>query len=690
MPDYADLEISLHRRDAESYAVEFRLNRSDSEAEVRPGQGIAELDPDSLPAVKAEMDHQAYGQELGRRLWADPAVKEAFASARKAAQALDVPLHLRLFIGPSARELHDLRWETLRDDTGGPLFTSEQLLFSRYLNSVDWRPVRLHPKGQLQALAVIANPAGYDLPLIDVAGELERVKDALSTKDDLSQVRLTALPGEAGGHATLDRLLECLRDGDYDILYLVCHGALIKNEPCLYLEDEAGLGKPAAGAEFVTRLQELYKRPRLVVLASCESAGALEGEALRALGPRLAEAGIPAVLAMQGKLTQETAKVFMPAFFEELQKDGQIDRAMAMARGKVRDRPDYWMPALFMRLQRGRLWYVSDRSETGDVDLHSLALAIRDEACVPIIGPGLTESWLGTESEIAARWALDHGYPLSPHDQDDLPRIAQYVARRDGPTALQRALREALQTQLRRRCAATIPEKLRLKSEKGEIWSLDEIQEVLIAAGTQCWSSQAAEPHWQLAKLGLPLYITASPGNLLINALKGQRHDETPVRPEFRLCPWNDAIPEARWAYEEQPTAERPLVYHLFGHLSLPASLVLSEDDYFGFLLGFNTNKKKILEAVTGALASKTLLFLGFRMEDWSFRVLFRTLMAQPGGQMRETSVAVQIEPEEGRLLDPRRARRYLDRYFVEQKINIYWGRAEEFLSTLTQYLAER
>lgn len=45
----------------------------------------------------------------------------------------------------------------------------------------------------------------------------------------------------------------------------------------------------------------------------------------------------------------------MPVFFSELLQDGQIDRAMARARGAVRKRDDAWMPALFLRLRGGRI-----------------------------------------------------------------------------------------------------------------------------------------------------------------------------------------------------------------------------------------------------------------------------------------------------------------------------------------------
>jgi CHAT domain-containing protein len=125
----------------------------------------------------------------------------------------------------------------------------------------------------------------------------------------------------------------------------------VDGEPHLWLEDEGGKVDVVAGEELVTRIREMRQRPRLVVLASCQSAGQGDSEtrsddrgALAALGPRLAEAGIPAVLAMQGNVTMQTVAEFMPVFFRELQRDGQIDRAVSVARGAVRERPDWWVP----------------------------------------------------------------------------------------------------------------------------------------------------------------------------------------------------------------------------------------------------------------------------------------------------------------------------------------------------------
>src|SRR5262249_52942641 len=196
---------------------------------------------------------------------------------------------------------------------------------------------------------------GTPLQPIDVAAELDRARSGLGT------IPVTELA--SGGKATVKELHERLCEG-YDILYLVCHGALISGEPRLYLEKEDGTTDVVNGEKLADELSGLFTPPTLVVLASCESAGSGAKGALAALGPRLARAAIPAVLAMQGKVSVETSARFMTRFFAELGREGQIDRAVALARGEVKDRPDAWMPVLFTRLRMGYIWSVPS-SEAG-------------------------------------------------------------------------------------------------------------------------------------------------------------------------------------------------------------------------------------------------------------------------------------------------------------------------------------
>ena len=682
MTEYADLEIGLHRRDASSYTVEFRFNQPNSEADIRIGQdqaALATIYPDELN--KVAHDVAAYGKKLTEYFFASPTVQTAFAQARASTQTLDAPLRMRLLIGPSAPELHNLRWETLRDpQDGSPLSTSENLLFSRYLSSLDWRPVRLCSKGKLTAMVMVANPsdlAEYNLAAVDIAGELERAKGGLG------EIPLKALPEpESGQRATLDDLLANLRGSEYDILYLVCHGAMVKDEPWLWLEDDQGKVARVSGSELAIRLKELVERPRLVVLASCESAGDGTGDALSALGPRLAEAGIPAVLAMQGNISMQTVSEFMPVFFLELQRDGQIDRAMAVARGAVRQRPDHWMPALFMRLKSGRLWYVpgfGDDEEEFE-KWASLAGFIEDKTCTPIVGPGLIEAMLGSRSEMASRWAEKHGFPLAPQDREVLPRVAQYVLTSQSPAYLPVALREALRDEILRRYPTDLPDEL----QQAKSWSNAKMMQALGLVAERYSKDNPADPYRLLAQLRLPIYINAGQTDLMTQALI-----EAGAEPEIRICPWNKWIPKEKAIYEDTPTVDKPLVYHLFGHMSVANSLVFSEDRFFDYLIGVTLNKSLIPSAVRAALSSTSLLFLGFQMDDWEFRVFFRFLMAQEGREMLKffSHAAAQIEPDEDRIIDVKRARRYLEEYFEGENIEIFWGSTKEFLESLWQHL---
>jgi WD40 repeat protein len=351
----ANFEITLHRQDSDSYSVVLRCTLPDNDTDVSRS-GTARFDLDQLRALS--LDCLSYARLLTSSLFKDPVVAAAFTEARAAAQALGTRLQVHLGVESDAPELHSLHWEILLDPRDGSyLFSGEQVIFSRYLSSLDWQPVRLRPKNQLTALVVISNPANlaeFGLAPVDVQGESTRAQT------NLHGIGVTTLA--SGGTATLNNLSDHLREGGHDILYFVCHGSIVDNEPWLWMEDEAGNVARVSGAALVAGLKDLQYRPRLVVLASCQSAGVggannpTAHSALVSLGPRLVGAGIPAVLAMQGSVSMETVADFMPVFFRELLRDGQIDRAMAVARGAISNRPDFWMPVLFMRLKSGLIW----------------------------------------------------------------------------------------------------------------------------------------------------------------------------------------------------------------------------------------------------------------------------------------------------------------------------------------------
>lgn len=678
----AELELIIRRRDEQNFTIDLRFTLPDSDADIRlhRAPAVAALPRDQLAALVLEP--LAYGKLLTDSLLSDNETRSAIQRAFESAQQQDVPLRLRLDLDESSPELHNLRWETLHNLlTGGTLLTSEQIYFSRYLRSSDWRPVRLRSRTDLRALVVIANPAnlndfqveGSTLPAFDVPHELEMIRESLGT------IPVTVV--NEPGTVTVNTIIAQMREG-YDIVYLLAHGAMLQGEPYLWLEDEQGQAAVVAGSDLVRRLQDLAHLPRLIVLGSCQSAGQGNDDrqsrnlALSALGPRLAAAGVPAVLAMQGNVALETLRGFLPVFFRELERDGYIDRAMAAARSHVQDRNDWWMPVLFMRLRSGRIWYVAGFGEEG-TDFEkwpALIRNIRRGNCTPIIGQRLTESVLDPLGDFARRWADRYGFPLAPHQREDLPQVAQFLAINQDPQFPREELIEQLQIDVLERYADRLP-------ADADQLPLDE----LFAYVSSYQREQIPNyPYRMLAELPFRIYLTANLTNLLTEELRAVGKD-----PQIEICRWNEDLENLPSIYDDdpdyQPTVEQPLVYHLFGITGEPDSAVVAEDDYFDFLIGVSANKELIPIAVREALADTGLLFLGFRIDDWPFRVLFRSLMSQEGRARRRryAHVAAQITPEEGRVLEPERARNYLETYFQESDIDIFWGSVEDFMQQL-------
>jgi hypothetical protein len=193
------------------------------------------------------------------------------------------------------------------------------------------------------------------------------------------------------------------------------------------------------------------------------------------------------------------------------------------------------------------------------------------------------------------------------------------------------------------------------------------------------------DPYRILAGLPATVFVTASPDTLLTQAL-----EEADKKPDTRFAFWKRGL-EPPAPYDREPTVKEPLVYHLFGHFKEPDSLVLTEDDYFDYLIGASMNRALVPKVVRHALTNSSLLFLGFQITDWSFRVLFRLIMSQEGGARRKrfAHAAVQVDPEGNLLIDVEEARKYLKDYYGGENISIFWGGSDEFLRQLRTRLPD-
>ena len=288
-----------------------------------------------------------------------------------------------------------------------------------------------------------------------------------------------------------------------------------------------------------------------------------------------------------------------------------------------------------------------------DGDWESLLERIQNGKCTPFLGTGINDGILDIGSKIAQEMAENYGYPLE--DSSDLARVTQFLAIKRDPMFPKERL-------------------LRLLKEQFEQW-----QKTVTLPD---FFKTPDEPLGVLAALPFPIYMTTNYDDLMFKALKAQPKDA-----KREICCWNkyvrEILKEKSSAFDSAdgfvPTPANPVVYHLHGHDNVPESLVLTEDDYLDFLVNVfkeqNLLPPRIQQAITGA----SLLFIGYRLADWDFRVLFRGLVNSMEGSLRRISVAVQLP------LEDLEKQRYWNDYFKNMNIKVYWGTAKQFAKELRE-----
>jgi len=286
--------------------------------------------------------------------------------------------------------------------------------------------------------------------------------------------------------------------------------------------------------------------------------------------------------------------------------------------------------------------------------------------CTPFLGAGVNYGILPTGAEIAKRWAEQNDYPLE--DSYDLARVAQFVAIDLGDPMLPK---DKILRELRKDL---------------EAW-LDGVDtdEVFRAPD---------QPLGVLASLPLPVYVTTNYDDLIVRALRAHTHEGKPKQPKRETCLWNrwvrkklegQSVFDAPMGFE--PTPAEPVVFHLHGHDELRESVVLTESDYLDFLVNISRDQQVLPSRIQEALAASSLLFIGYRLADWSFRVLLRGIVESMGTGQRRASISVQLPPD---VADANRQRvlDYLAEYLGSIgniDVVVYWDTAEKFTAELRE-----
>jgi hypothetical protein len=298
---------------------------------------------------------------------------------------------------------------------------------------------------------------------------------------------------------------------------------------------------------------------------------------------------------------------------------------------------------------------------------------------VPILGTELLNFISGSTRKIAQDWAEAYRLPLQPYQRKNFPEVAQHLSVEQKAAFPRDRLLDHLKTSLCQQFSDLLPADAAGRT----------LQELMALIGAHAGELPGCR-YDILARLPFKLYINANPDNLLEAALRAQN---PPRDPQVLTFCWKNTPQFAQRiiAHENivEPTPDRPLVYHLFGHVDDPESLILTEDDYLDYLMWVNKTDSqiKIPDLVVRAWNESALLFLGFQLSDWNFRVLFRSIMTSERQALKRNYplVSVQLQPGDD-TPNPARARQYLEKYFSSLEFDIYWGSSEDFLDALWEH----
>jgi SIR2-like domain len=276
---------------------------------------------------------------------------------------------------------------------------------------------------------------------------------------------------------------------------------------------------------------------------------------------------------------------------------------------------------------------------------------IRDKKCTPFLGAGACAGALPLGGELSRDLADEQNYPFE--DRGDLLRVAQFIAVKSDPPRAKSMVVDRLKKAGPPKFANppnfTVPD----------------------------------DPHGVLASLNLPVYLTTNYDDFMFRALRAAEKD-----PRREVCRWHDGISKFPSVFETEPayhpSPANPLVFHLHGYDKEPDFIVLTEDDYLKFMINLARDPALLPPFVQAAISASTLLFVGYRLADWNFRVLFQMLRPEP----QYISVAVLLPPGPNEP-SPEEAQQYLDEYYAEMNLKMFWGTAREFSLELRRRWAE-
>ena len=291
-------------------------------------------------------------------------VYTCFAMSREWAREQGRGLRIRLHI--EVPEFHDYPWELLYNSrTKQFLALSNDTPIVRYFEL----PFPEHPlliETPLKILVMISNPEGF--PTLNVDEEWNKLENAFAPLTKRGHVVLERLQ-----RPTLGELQKALRRDQFHIFHFIGHGKFVvhRQDGVLLMEDELnGRGRPVSG-QYLGILLHDHSCLRMVVLNACEGARTSQSDPYAGVAQALVQQGLPAVIAMQFPINENSAVEFAYEFYGAIADGFPVDASISEARKAIfttGNETEWATPVLFMNSPDGRIFdlYTPQASEAED------------------------------------------------------------------------------------------------------------------------------------------------------------------------------------------------------------------------------------------------------------------------------------------------------------------------------------
>lgn len=156
-----------------------------------------------------------------------------------------------------------------------------------------------------------------------------------------------------------------------------------------------------------------------------------------------------------------------------------------------------------------------------------------------------------------------------------------------------------------------------------------------------------------LAALPFSIFITTNYDDLFDQSLqksyslRGIQHQELiPKRPVIKV--YKPGMKTSPDEVDLDPPEERPNFFKLHGDFNNPESIVITEEDYIDFIQKMGSKDfNPIPPQIVSRIKTWPVIFIGYSLQDYNLRILFKTLRWQGDPATFPTSISIDPKPDE-------------------------------------------